>query len=300
MNGDIPMASALSAVQDRPAAGDFLVTAEWLKANLDAPRLRIIDASWHLPTSDRDARQEFSAGHIPGAVFFDIDTIADGSRGLPHMLPTPAAFAAAAGKLGVAHGDSVVVYDSTGLFSSARVWWSFRVMGLGDVRVLDGGLPAWLNAGGPLERGPARPATRAFTPEFNASAVADVADVQAAIDSGSATIVDARSTDRFCGTMPEPRPGLKSGHMPGARSLPFGTLTNHGYLKPKEELAAAFAAAGVDIQKPIITSCGSGVTAAVLCLALAVLGAPSVRLYDGSWTEWGGRTDAGVETGPAR
>ncbi|WP_334174845.1 3-mercaptopyruvate sulfurtransferase [Pseudoxanthobacter sp.] len=290
------MASALS---DRPADSEFLVGAEWLKDHLDAPKLRIVDASWHLPTSDRDARQEFSAGHIPGAVFFDIDTIADSERGLPHMLPAPAAFAAAVGKLGIAQGDSVVVYDTVGLFSAARVWWAFRVMGLKDVRVLDGGLPAWLNASGPMERGPARPATRTFVPEFDAGAVADVADVKAAIATGAATIVDARSAERFSGAVPEPRPGLKAGHMPGARNLPFTALTVHGRLKPKAELAAAFEAAGVDITRPIITSCGSGVTACVLCLALAILGAPSVRLYDGSWTEWGGRPDAEVACGPA-
>ena len=277
----------------------WLVDTEWLAARLEAPDIVVVDGSWHLPTAGRDAHAEYLEAHIPGAVFFDIDDIADKSTGLPHMLPSPEAFASRMRKLGIGDGKRVVVYDSVGLFSAPRVWWTFRVMGHNDVVVLDGGLPKWQAEGRPLESGPVRRQERHFTARRHAGMVADLDDVRRAVASGEAEIVDARSAERFEGRAPEPRPGLKSGHIPGSRNLPCARLlTPDGRLKSGAELEAAFAQAGLDLSRPIITSCGSGVSAAILSLALAELGHHRTALYDGSWAEWGGRDDTPIATGP--
>ncbi len=276
-----------------------MISTPELADRLGEPALRIVDASWHL--DGRDGRVDFQRARLPGAVFFDLDAVSDHSTALPHMLPTAAAFAEAVGALGIAETDTVVVYDTLGLVSVARAWWMFRVMGATDVRVLDGGLPLWRDEGRPVDTGPApTPARAQFEARLDPTAVATRADIAAASRTGD-QILDARSAGRFAGSAPEPRPGLRGGHMPGALSLPFPALLNpDSTLKRGHALEAAFADAGVDTARPVITTCGSGVTAAILALGLAELGRPS-RLYDGSWAEWGGRDDTTVvtaETGP--
>lgn len=275
---------------------NLLVTTEWLAARLGDPDLRVIDGSWHMPQLHRDPRAEFERAHVPGAVFFDIDAVADAATPLPHMLPAPEAFASAVGALGVGEGDRVVVYDTRGVVSAARVWWTFRAFGHDAVAVLDGGLPKWLAEGRPVETGAPAPPARRFTARPRPALVRDLEAMRRNVRSGAEQVVDARSPGRFAGTEPEPRPGLRGGHVPGSRNLPYEQLYRpDGTLLDVDELSRRFEAAGVDLGKPIVTTCGSGITAATLALALARCGRPDVAVYDGSWTEWGGRDDTPVE-----
>jgi thiosulfate/3-mercaptopyruvate sulfurtransferase len=274
-------------------------TTEELAAQLGDVNLGVIDSSWHLPPTSRNGAAEFRKGHIPGAVFFDIDTIADRDAGLPHMLPKPEPLAKAMTALGLGDGMRFVIYDALGLFSAARVWWTLRACGVEDVRILAGGLPKWIREGRPLETGDAHPQPRVFTPRLDESFIASLDEVRSALANGSAQVVDARPPERFRGEAPEPRPGLKSGHMPGSLNVPFVDIVEHGKLRSPEALKAAFADHHVDLAKPIITTCGSGVSAAILALAVEEAGGTVEGLYDGSWAEWGSRDDLPVATGPA-
>ncbi len=277
-----------------------LVSTDWLAAHLKDPDLRLLDASWHMPDAGRDARAEYEAAHIPGARFFDIDEIADSRSELPHMAPPVEKFMSRMRAMGVGDGHQVVVYDGAGLFSAARVWWTFRLMGKRDVAVLDGGLPKWQAEGREIEDLPPVVRDRHMTVARQNHLIKDVTQVAHASKLGDTEIIDARSPERFRGEVEEPRPGLRSGHIPGSKNLPYGDLLNpDGTMKDEAGLRAAFTAAGVDLAKPAITTCGSGITAAILALALERLGKSDHAVYDGSWTEWGMYDDLPIATGEA-
>lgn len=279
---------------------DALVTTDWLAERLSAPDIRVVDASWYLPGMGRDGKAEHTEAHIPGAVYFDIDAISDTATDLPHMLPDPAKFSASVRALGLGDGNRIVVYDGLGVFSAARVWWMFRYFGHNDVSVLDGGFAKWRAEGRPVEAAtPSTSRERHFTARVQAPLLRDLAQVRRASETGSEQILDARPADRFRGAAPEPRPSLHAGHIPGSANLPFTELIDPDTreLLDADSLRTRFEAAGIDLSRPVVTTCGSGVSASALALALHLLGHDDVSVYDGSWAEWGNRKDVPVETG---
>ncbi|MEL6968305.1 MAG: 3-mercaptopyruvate sulfurtransferase [Pseudomonadota bacterium] len=276
----------------------FLVDVDWLFAHLDDPNVSIVDGSWYLPDMKRDGRLEYEEQHIPGAVYFDINDVVEPGAGLPHTVASPDVFAAKAGALGISHEHTIVVYDGMGLFSAPRVWWNFRTMGVVKVVILDGGFPAWLEARLPVESGTAPTYPTLFVSNPTPNAVVWLKRMTKIVADETAQILDARPAGRFAGIDPEPRPGIRSGHMPGALSLPFPELAENGQLKSAEALKDALTQAGVDLQKPVVTTCGSGVTAAALVLALETVGHTDHALYDGSWAEWGSLPDTPVVSEP--
>jgi thiosulfate/3-mercaptopyruvate sulfurtransferase len=277
----------------------FVVSPQWLHERLGQPDVAIVDASWYLPAHNRNSIAEYATAHIPGAVFFDIDKISDPSSSLPHMLAAPEDFAAIAGAMGISNTDTIVVYDGMGLFSAARAWWNFRIMGAENVFILDGGFPAWMAAGYPTSAEKPNLAPKIFKASFNANAMRSKEEVMKILESKSAQLVDSRPADRFSGAAPEPRPGLRSGHIPGAKSMPFVSFAEGGKLKDVNALKALFEKKGIDISAPIVASCGSGVSAALVDLALSSIGAENHAVYDGSWAEWGLPGETPVETGGA-
>ena len=275
----------------------WLASTDWLAGHLRDPNLVVVDGSWYLPTEKRDGFEEYLAAHIPGAVFFDIDEIADHSRALPHMLPPPQVFELHMARLGITNQSKIVVYDGAGLFSAPRVWWTFRVFGLTDVHILDGGFPKWKAENRPVEAEMVTREPSHFTAEMNEAMIADLARVKKTLVDRSAQVVDSRSAERFRGDAPEPRPGVRSGHMPGSLNVPYTRIVDNGRLAGGEAIRKAFAEGGVDLDKPVITSCGSGVNAAIVWLALDSIGKEPEALYDGSWSEWGAHEELPVATG---
>ena len=278
-------------------AMDPLVSTEWLGAELGAPDLVVFDATIYLPGEDKDARAEFARAHIPGARFFDIDAIADPDTDLPHMVPSPGRFAKLIGALGVSNNSRVVFYDQRGLLSAARGWWLMGLFGHDAAAVLDGGLPKWQREGRPTESGESpAPAPVPFRPDFRAERLRGIGDMLANVQTRAALVLDARAAARFRAEAPEPRPGMRSGHIPGAASLPYPELlTPELTFRDRDTLRARFAQAGADGRRPVVTSCGSGVSACVLTLGLRLAGLPEGAVYDGSWSEWGGRPDTPIE-----
>ncbi len=278
---------------------DALVSTDWLNRHLDAPDVRIVDASWYLATAGREPKSEYAEQHIPGAVFFDIDEIADTTNPLPHMLPSAEKFAARVRRLGLGDGNRIVLYDGSGTVSATRGWWMFRLFGATDVAVLDGGLPKWMAEGRPLDANAPMPRERHFTARLNTTMVRDVDQVLANLAHRTEQVVDARSAGRFQGSEPEPRAGLRGGRIPGSLNLPFAALFDptSNTLKGGAEIRRTFEAAGVDLDRPVVTTCGSGITACVLALGLHLIGHREIAVYDGSWSEWGARDDLPIETG---
>ena len=273
-----------------------LVSTQWLATHLND--VRVVDASWYMPSEKRNPRAEFEAAHIPGSVFFDIDAISDKSSALPHMLPSPDEFSQAVGALGIGNGDTVVVHDGSGMFSAARVWWMFRAMGHDNIKVLDGGFPKWTREGRAVANGVANLTAKSFTSSLKPSLIRDFDAVMNVVKDKSAQIADARSASRFTASEPEPRAGVRGGHMPGARNVHYRSLLNDdGSFKSTDQLRDVIARAGIDATRPVVTTCGTGVTAAIVMLALDEIGATDVALYDGSWTEWGSLPEAPVVTG---
>lgn len=276
-----------------------LVSTGWLAEHASAPDVRIVDASWHMPATGRDPRSEYDGEHIPGAVFFDIDEIADTNNPLPHMVPSPEKFSSRMRKLGLGDGNRIVIYDTIGNVSAARAWWLLRLFGHHDVAILDGGLPKWKAEGRPVDDVPVMPAERHFTSRINSFLLREKDQVRRNITAAREQVLDARSAGRFEGTDPEPREGLRGGHIPGSRNLPFGKLLKEsdGTFRPADEIRMEFEKTGLDLKQPVITSCGSGITACVLAFGLHLLGHHRVAVYDGSWTEWALDEDTPVETG---
>jgi thiosulfate/3-mercaptopyruvate sulfurtransferase len=277
----------------------FVVSADWLEERLGETGPKIIDASWYLPAQNRDAKREFSDAHIPGAVFFDQDEIVEPGIALPHTLPSPAVFADHAARLGLSSADTIVVYDGLGMFTAPRVWWMLRTMGAEDVFVLDGGFDNWKKSGRPVTAEIAIPSMGDFEARYEEQAVTRLDQMLRIVDTQAMQIADSRGSGRFAGDEPEPREGMRSGHMPGARSVPVFSLSRDGELKSLDELRTIFEEAGIDPAKPVVTTCGSGVTAAVITLALESLGQANHTLYDGSWSEWGALKDTPIATGDA-